>query len=658
MGEKTIHKILIANRGEIALRIQRSSIKLGIEPVAIFAEFEKDAEWIKHFDQAYELNGQSVESTYLNKEVILQIARKANCDAIHPGYGFLSENAEFAELCAHEGIEFLGPTAEVIRSMGDKDQARKIMQKLGVPLIPGFALDDVSEKDLQTHCEEMGYPILIKAAAGGGGKGMRKVSSYSELTENLEGAKRESKAFFGNDALLIEKYIEKARHIEVQVFGDKKGEVIHLGERECTLQRRHQKIVEESPSPTISDGLRTKICETSQSAAEKLSYSSAGTFEFVVDEDENFYFLEVNTRLQVEHGVTEETFGVDLVGWQIQVGMHKPLSDILPKKLNPQGHSIEVRLYSEDPQNSFLPTTGSLSAVNLSKLEGARYDMGVFGGDSIGSYFDPMVGKFIATGLNRHDATSTLQYMLKKSVVLGTVNNQSFLINLLDQDWFQTAKWTTQSIENWAGKTESFISNETAFELACVYFLTKLHAEQPNSLPNVYAGFRNVGIEKRSVKVEIAGHNIELKGSFKKGVWEVYSGEEDPITQVQLIEKQKHILRVKIDQKVSGFWVQYEPHLAYIKHPSLGAVKVEEVLSNQNEEDAVANVYRSPMNGQITKIFVESGSSVKKGEKLMVLTSMKMENDILAAKDGVVDRVEVSENSFVEAKKVLLRFEV
>ncbi len=407
-------KILIANRGEIALRVMRTCRAMGIATVGVYSDADANAPHVRFADEAVWLGAAPVKDSYLNADKILDAAKRAGADAIHPGYGFLSENAEFADACAAAGIVFIGPRPDAIRKMGLKSPARKLAAAAGCPVVPGYDGEAQDDETLRSEILKISFPVLIKASAGGGGKGMRVIRSEHEIGDAIEAARREAEKAFGNGALLLEKFIESARHVEVQILGDTHGNLVHLFERDCSLQRRHQKVIEESPSPAVNDELRQQMGEAAVKVGRAIKYSNAGTVEFILTPENEFYFIEVNTRLQVEHPVTEAITGLDLVKLQIEIAEGQPLP-FSQTDLKPRGHAIEARLYAEDPENSFLPATGTLHDWRLPEhVEGVRIDAGVETGDEIGIYYDPMLAKLIAYAPDRPTAIRKLSYALRQ----------------------------------------------------------------------------------------------------------------------------------------------------------------------------------------------------------------------------------------------------
>jgi len=437
MNNTRFSKVMVVNRGEIALRVIQGIQAVGLTAVAVYSDADASSLHRKQADEAYRLAGDSATDTYLNMDAILAIAQQAGVQAIHPGYGFLSENATFAQRCTDAGIVFIGPSPKVITAMGDKIAAKHAMTQAGVPVVPGLTLEEAFESNaIAKEVKAIGYPVLVKAAAGGGGKGMRLVHEPEELLAAIESARREATKAFGDGRVFIEKYIERPRHVEIQVMGDHHGNVVHLFERECSIQRRHQKIVEESPSPALSDELRATMGNAAVAAAKAIGYTNAGTVEFIVAPDNSFYFLEVNTRLQVEHPITELVTGVDLVRWQLLVsqGEALPLSQ---EQLSQRGHAIECRIYAEDPATGFLPATGTLHHVQWPQGPTIRVDAGVETGSEVGIHYDPMLAKLIVWGETRAVALKTMDRALQETILLGVTTNVGFLLNLIRHPAFQ-----------------------------------------------------------------------------------------------------------------------------------------------------------------------------------------------------------------------------
>ncbi|MFM8426834.1 MAG: acetyl-CoA carboxylase biotin carboxylase subunit [Chloroflexota bacterium] len=446
-----LNKILIANRGEIAIRIMRACRELGIKTVAVYSEADKNAQHVQFADEAVLLGGAAPKESYLNVDALLRAARDSQADAIHPGYGFLSENASFAAAVESANLTFIGPSADSIRAMGDKAESKILMKKAGVPTVPGFEGLE-SYDDFKKAANEIGYPVLVKAAAGGGGKGMRVVNAESELKEAIELARREALNAFGDERLLIEKYLAEAHHIEIQVFGDKHGNLVHLFERECSVQRRHQKIIEESPSPLLTPELRARMGEAAVNAAQAVNYYNAGTVEFIFDPVlSSFFFLEMNTRLQVEHPVTELVTGLDLVHWQIRIAAGEKFP-FTQSDLHQHGHAIECRVYAEDPATGFLPSTGKLLQFIQPQGPGIRVDSGFATGDEVTHFYDPLLAKLVVYAGNREDAIKRMKSALNDFIVHGVVTNIDYMHAVLETDDFKQGKVSTRWVETKFGE--------------------------------------------------------------------------------------------------------------------------------------------------------------------------------------------------------------
>ncbi len=438
-------KLLIANRGEIASRIIRACRKLQIESVAVYSEADRQAPFVAEADHARLLGGPRVNESYLNAAKIIEIAKEEGAEAIHPGYGFLSESEEFARLCKEEGIVFIGPSASVIEAMGIKTKARKIMEEAGVPVVPGLSDPAMDVEGALAAARQIGYPVMLKASAGGGGIGMQRVNDAAELEKAFSGNQKRAETFFGNGEMFIEKLVENARHIEIQVLADRHGNVVYLGERECSIQRRNQKVVEEAPSPFVDEGLRRKMGEASIRAVKKLGYENAGTLEFLVDSEKNFYFLEMNTRLQVEHPVTEEVTGIDIVTEQIRIACGEELS-IRQKDVTIIGHAIEVRIYAEDPV-TFYPSPGQITRLSFPEGPRIRHEMGIDGQTLVSPFYDPMLAKLIVTGADRYDAIMGLADALRAYKIEGIKTNIPLLKDIISHKSFKDGDMNTSFID-------------------------------------------------------------------------------------------------------------------------------------------------------------------------------------------------------------------
>ena len=636
-------KILIANRGEIACRIIRSARALGVRTVAVYSSADAAALHVALADEAVLIGGPAPRDSYLRGDVILQAARDTGAQAIHPGYGFLSENPDFVDAVAAAGLVFIGPSAQAIRAMGLKDAAKALMAEAGVPVVPGYHGPDQSPEHLAQAAEEIGYPVLIKAVAGGGGKGMRLVETASGFAAALESAKGEAATAFGNDAVLIEKYILQPRHIEVQVFGDG-TDAVHLFERDCSLQRRHQKVIEEAPAPGMTPQMRAAMGQAAVRAARAIGYAGAGTVEFIVDgrdglRPDGFWFMEMNTRLQVEHPVTEAITGVDLVEWQLRVAA----GDGLPctqDALAITGHAFEARLYAEDVPAGFLPATGRLAHLDFPA--GARIDTGVQAGDEISPWYDPMIAKIITHGPSRAVALKRLEAALAASEVAGCVTNLEFLGALTRHAGFRAGAVDTGLIaRDLAELTRA--PEMAAWEWAAAAAL----AIDLAALDDPLAGFSLSGPVWQSVGLDCDGLRIAVTGPRAARV--CVAGHE--IT----VAAQMDGLRVEgAPGQVRG--ARLEAQIALFGAvPRLLALR--DPLARQAQGGASADIVLAPMPGLVKAIFVAAGDTVRAGDRLAILEAMKMEHTLVAARDGCVAEVLAAPGAQVEAGAALVALE-
>jgi len=521
MNEVNINTVLIANRGEIASRVIRTCKKMGIRTIAIYSEVDKDMPYVSEASTSVNVGGPALATSYLDQDLIISIAQMHGADAIHPGYGFLSENAGFAQRCKSEGIIFIGPNAKAIEAMGSKSQAKTLMLEHGVPTIPGYQGEDQSEERLKKEAVAMGFPVLLKAAAGGGGKGMRIVHEEKELDTAIAGAKREGKSAFGDDELIIEKYIAKGRHIEFQIFGDQHGHVIHILERECSIQRRYQKVVEESPSPVMTKELRQQMGSSAVAAAAALNYDNAGTVEFIYDDTTgDYYFLEVNTRLQVEHPVTEEITGLDLVQMQIESAQGLPLQ-VTQEDIKGSGYAIEVRLYAEDPANDFLPVSGKIINWQVPEVDGLRVETAINTGSEISIFYDPMIAKLIMWARDRTSAMRKMHYVLQNLVCHGITTNQDFLIHLLSQDLFQQGQYDTHYIANHIKLDEITKDIAPVFLIAAAVYEWAERKETRTLLSGLPTGWRNNFTYPQSITYLHGEEEYEVRYRDLDGILEV-----------------------------------------------------------------------------------------------------------------------------------------
>ncbi len=640
-------KILIANRGEIACRVIESAQALGVRTVAVYSDADRNARHVALADEAVRLGPPAPGESYLRGDAIIAAARERGAEAIHPGYGFLSENPDFVEAVEAAGITFVGPSAAAIRAMGLKDAAKAKMEAAGVPVVPGYHGNDQADERLAMEAAHIGWPVLIKAVAGGGGKGMRRVDGEAEFAEALASARAEAKGAFGNDDVLIEKYVEKPRHIEVQVFGDG-TRAVHLFERDCSLQRRHQKVIEEAPAPGMTAEMRTEMGLAAVRAAEAIGYAGAGTVEFIVDASEGlrpdrFWFMEMNTRLQVEHPVTEAITGVDLVAWQLRVASGEPLP-AAQEDLAIDGHAFEARLYAEDVPKGFLPATGTLR--HLVFPPGVRVDSGVRAGDAISPWYDPMIAKVIAHGATRQIALSRLQHALAATEVAGTVTNLAFLGALARHEGFRAGDVDTGLI----GRDLEALTEEAA-PSADIVALAALGALGLHEDLRPFAGFTQwTPLARRVVLEDGAAQHEARVTTLARGRY-----------RVEVAGQAAEIVR-----EAETWWVDGRPHPARILREG-GAVHVftegawsfgvADALARAGAAGAGVDVVEAPMPGLVKAMLAEAGQQVAAGDRLAVLEAMKMEHSLRAPRDGVVAEVLAEAGAQVEAGAPLVRLE-
>ena len=652
---RSFSKLLVANRGEIALRVMRTCRAMGISTVAVYSDADSRSPHTRFADEAVHIGPSPSKESYLQLENIIDAARRTGAEAIHPGYGFLSENADFASACEAAGIVFIGPSADSIREMGSKRIARSIAAGAGVPIVPGYNGDDQSFESLGTQALGIGLPILIKASAGGGGKGMRIVREESAMNESLESARREAENAFGDGSLLIEKCIEDARHVEFQILADHHGNLIHLLERECSIQRRHQKVIEESPSPALTPELRSLMGEAAVAVGRAIGYANAGTVEFILAPSGRFYFIEVNTRLQVEHPVTEMITGLDLVKLQIEIAAGKPLS-LKQEDLNSKGHAIEVRLYAEDPDNDFLPSTGVIHDWNPPEaIEGLRIDAGIESQMEVGIYYDPLLAKVIAHGVDRETALGKLSYALRKLSVQGIKTNRDFLIRLLEHAEFRDGRFDTGFIGKHVGQL--IAQTDPALDLACAgaaaLYLHQIRRAVAEVLPRIPAGYRNNPYRDPSVKLLVGDRPFDV--SYRSTGGDAYTVSiGDAQLQVRMVSFEPGDIRLEIDGVQRHFRVTEADDKLFL-HSWAGSRTVTR-LPRYPQQHAASDheTANASMPGQVLKILVQEGQQVSTGDPLIILEAMKMEQTIRAAMEGVVTGVLVKMGQVVSPGDVLV----
>lgn len=630
---------------------------MGIQSVAVYSIADANSPFVQEADQAIFIGEAAPAESYLDQDKIINAAKQASADAIHPGYGFLSEQADFAKRCQKEGLIFIGPNPEAIAAMGSKSAAKNLMDKHKVPTVPGYQGKEQDLTTLKNAAEKIGFPVLLKATAGGGGKGMRIVHQAKDIEKAIEAAKRESMSAFGNDELIVEKYIAAGRHIEFQIFGDQHGNTIHLLERECSLQRRYQKVIEESPSPIMDEVLRQKMGEAAVKAAQALNYDNAGTVEFIFDDKSgDFYFLEVNTRLQVEHPVTEEITGLDLVAMQIESAQGYPLS-IQQADVQGKGYAIECRLYAEDPANDFLPVSGKIEQLIFPQVEGLRVESAVVSGSDISIFYDPMIAKLIVWDKDRAAALRKMQFVLRKLVCLGTQTNQAFLLQLLTNEQFIKGEYDTQFIEQKIklGESENYSQPQLAYACtACVLQDWSQRNEKRSLLRSLPSGWRNNFSEYQKTQFLFKEQALDFQYRKHKDGFEIKFG--DLIFNAQIIEKLEHRIRLSIDGVQQTYHLSKSGLVWNVHQAAAGSIRLAEVGRFPAKEGRTEKGgYEAPMPSQVIKLLVKEGQEVKSGDGLIVLSSMKMENTIEAAEDGIVEEIFAEEGGNIEAGFLLLK---
>ncbi len=658
--------ILIANRGEIACRVIRTARKLGIRTVAVFSEADADAQHVRLADEAYCIGGSRPQDSYLRGDAILEVAKKTGAQAIHPGYGFLSENADFADAVAATGIAFIGPSGNSMRKMGSKAGAKDLMAAAGVPVVPGYTGEDQSPDLLQREADRIGYPLMIKAAHGGGGKGMRIVRAAGEFAANLESCQREAKNAFGKDRVLLERYIEHPRHIEIQIFGDARGNAIYLGERECSAQRRYQKVLEESPSPFLTPELRAAMGAAAVQAAHAIDYANAGTVEFIVGQDGGFYFMEINTRLQVEHPVTEEVTGLDLVEWQLRIAAGEPLP-LRQQDIVQRGHAIEVRLYAEDPDAGFLPGSGTLQTLHLPAPSAhVRIDSGVVEGDNVTIFYDPMIAKIIVHDSDRPRALARLREALAQCVIRGPKSNVGFLERLVRHPAIVGGTIDTGYLDRHLDEFLAPPREDTALLLAAATLQLLLQeaaardaaarATDPTSPWASADGWRLGHAGTRRLAFG-NGERIELTAHGHGGEYRI---ERDGVTHV-VSGARLHgdALTLRLDGGMRRFRAMPDGDDVLVHDGDARLrLRVEPMYRSLAGADASAESrIRAPMPGRVVLVQASVGVAVQAGDVVLVLEAMKMELALKAPRDGVLAEVRAQAGEFVEADAVLATLE-
>jgi 3-methylcrotonyl-CoA carboxylase alpha subunit len=657
---KRFHKILIANRGEIACRIIRTVRRLGLRSVAVYSDADQDAMHVDLADEALRVGPAAASESYLDAAAIVEACLASGADAVHPGYGFLAENGAFAEACERAGVNFIGPPAAAMSLMGSKDAALDLAASVGVPVLPGYRGADQSDAALARAADDIGYPLLIKPVAGGGGKGMRTIASASALQEALASSRREARSAFADDRVLLEKYLSRPRHVELQIFADQHGNVVHLFDRDCSIQRRHQKIIEEAPAPGLTRKLRDDMARTAITLARAIDYRGAGTVEFLVDSTSpaDYFFMEMNTRLQVEHPVTELILGVDLVEWQIRVARGEPLPAD-QQSLEASGHAIEARIYAEDPDRDFLPATGTLSRFRMPTAEKRlRVDTGVREGDAVGIHYDPMIAKLIVHGDDRDDAVRRLRHALGECRIAGLPTNLSMLKQVAASTNFAKAKIDTtfvDSLDDRAGDDE-----ELGLAVACLFVLLeqtsvdrRSNTENTNSPWRTLSGWRlnatgedviTFFIDDRECRVPVRYEEDGFALSLPSGSIAASGQLADDGQLTAIIGSRRYRADVVRDGSNLDVFVASQ-HLR---------LRCEDRDHCGNNSEGVSGLLAAPMPGRVISVLVECGAEVARGQALIVIEAMKMEHTIHASADGIVTAISYGEGDLVEEGVELL----
>ncbi|CBV42818.1 acetyl/propionyl/methylcrotonyl-CoA carboxylase subunit alpha [Halomonas elongata] len=663
--------LLVANRGEIACRVMRTARRMGLRTVAVYSDADAGARHVREADEAVRLGPAAAQASYLDIQAVIAAARRTGAGAVHPGYGFLSENGDFVAALAEADITFVGPPASAIAAMGDKSAAKARMHDAGVPLVPGYHGDDQDDALLKAEADRIGYPVLLKASAGGGGKGMRVVESAEAFQAALDGCRRESRAAFGDDRMLIEKYLTQPRHVEVQVFCDSQGNGVYLFERDCSVQRRHQKVLEEAPAPGMTEALRREMGEAAVRAAREIGYVGAGTVEFLLDADHSFFFMEMNTRLQVEHPVTEMITGQDLVEWQLRVAMGEPLP-LSQDELTITGHSFEARLYAEDPAQDFLPATGTLNRFELD-LAGAglepaqvRLDSGVASGDAVSMHYDPMLAKLIVHGDDREQALATLNRALAALDIQGVTTNRDFLQRLATHPAFRAAELDTRFIEH--HEAELFAPRHyTAEEYASAALvgLHQLGQERESDSPwDRHDGFRLNA--EHTIRIALCDPDriddedalviVEGKRAAPGAPWRLRIGDQAFDATLQPLDGDAvavtldgHRRRLQTRLVDNNLVVMVDPR----RETRLLWRRIDAIDHGHHEAESTLT---APMHGTVVTLLVQPGERVEKGMALMVMEAMKMEHTLTAPADGQVESFHFQAGDTVGQGDVLLEF--
>ena len=651
-----IRKLLIANRGEIASRVIRTAREMDIATVALYSDADRFAPYVAEADESVHLPGAAPADTYLRADLVLRAAIDTGADAIHPGYGFLSENSEFARSCAAAGIIFVGPSPEAIAAMGSKIAAKEMMSAAGVPVLPGVTVaaetDGVDPALLDRASTEIGFPILVKAAFGGGGRGMRIVRDVSGLAEAVSSARREAASAFGDGTVFLEKFVESPRHIEVQIFGDSHGTVVHLGERECSIQRRYQKIIEEAPSTVVDEALRYELGRAAVAAGQALAYEGAGTVEFVMAPDGAFYFLEVNTRLQVEHPVTELVTGVDLVAAQLKVAAGAELPAEL-RDTTPSGHAVEVRLYAEDVAAGFIPVSGTLSTLEFPDLTGVRIDAGFTSGSTVSTFYDPMLAKVIGYGRTRGEACARVARALLETRIHGVRTNRDLLIGILREPEFRAGAIDTGYLDRHppVSLIRSAGAADRTHAVVAAIAAQAGRRQETTILPGLPSGWRTLSSQPQTASFTVNEDTIDVSYQFLRGRLIAEVGDWQPA--LHILDSSSTLVDAVIDGIRRQYRVNRSGTTCYVDS-SLGSSVLDEVERFPDPSAAQeAGSLVAPMPGAVVRIEVIEGTTVAAGTAIVVLEAMKMEHTVRAPADGIVSTISVSTGDQVESGQVL-----
>jgi len=650
---KPITTLLVANRGEIARRIMRTAREMGISTVAIYADGDAEAPFVTEADSAIALGGRTSTETYLDVSKVLDACKRSGADAVHPGYGFLSENASFARAIIDAGVSWIGPAPEVIAAMGDKLSAKKLMEAADVPTLPAIKI--TPKTDLASAANEIGYPVLVKASAGGGGRGMRVVEKEVDLQDSVDSAKREAGSSFGDDTVFLEKWLDSSRHVEIQIIGDKHGNLVHCFERECSIQRRHQKIIEEAPSPAVSPEIRKAMCDAALKAAASLGYSSAGTVEFLLS-GSAFYFLEVNARLQVEHPITEEIIGKDLVREQIRIAEGETLS-FSQEELQINGHAIEARLCAEDPNNDFLPSPGPVIIWQPSTQGIARFDSGVESGSVIAVEFDPMIAKVIVHAPTRREAAARLARILETTQIQGLITNRDFLVTTLRHKSFLAGDTTTDFIERIDPARTREVTSEHLTEAAIAIAIesqARNHATR-KVLKTIPSGWRNTILPFEMMDFQYLNKDCHVEyRSRRDGKFRFRSGDSTDELLVTPYVCGNGRVDIDIDGRRVGYKIERQGMQWYV-HGRARDLQITELPRYPvSGIDELAGGLTAPMPGAVLATEVNSGDQVLKGDLLLILEAMKMEHRITAPMDGIITALHVATGDQVENGQLLV----